>query len=548
VLELASFRDGAARYVTVELSPEWGRTEQRLRNSAARSLYQRAAASNAAKRPKRAWREWLEAERFVQPYRDAAALAEKARQKALTRVAIVPFACDDPTLGRDVATAWRDEIGQRMAPPTASFTRILGAEAVESAVSLAQLGRLTRAEALRAGRDAAPGGVYVGDGTSTRLEIFKDHVSRRIVQKDTDGTRRVFWIDVPIEVVARTRVVTVKVDCEVVSARGGASLAHRVIERSTSARVVWTSHSPEGDIDTYSLVSDEVRAADPARTKQVESRWKAVCGNETTLQQVLSARRSTRGSGQYDRGALPRFIEGAAFVMLSELPPANDPRWPPSRTAGSRCIGARGVDEVDDVDLDCPPHRPARAEAPQETGRVRGVQSRPSDATAAANPDRTRQSRTVNRAASPRAAEGEPAPARFRERLAAGPARKKSAPRSSTSARRGRSPRHERRRGPVPGPRPPRRAARRSARTRRNAKDSAQVQRGPGQRGAACPSRLSPAPLAAARLRDILRAPGAARRARRPTVHRPRACVRRARAPRRRAAPARRRQCRGRGG
>lgn len=359
VLELASFRAGAARYVTVEVSPEWGRTEQRLRNSAARSLYQRAAASNAAKRPKRAWQEWLEAERFVQPYRDAAALAEKARQKALTRVAIVPFACDDPTLGRDVATAWRDEIGQRMAPPTASFTRILGAEAVESAVSLAQLGRLTRAEAIRAGRDAGADRVVwgsVGDiESSTRLEIFKDRVSRRIVQKDTDGTRRVFWIDVPIEVVARTRVVTVKVDCEVVSARGGASLAHRVIERSTSARVVWTSHSPEGDIDSYALVSDEVRTADPARAKQAESRWKAVCGSETTLQQVLSARRTTRGSGQYDRGALPRFIEGAAFVMLSELPPANDLAlaaltngWQPLHVELSR------LDAVDDVDLGLP--------------------------------------------------------------------------------------------------------------------------------------------------------------------------------------------------
>ncbi|MCC6652388.1 MAG: hypothetical protein IT348_14645, partial [Candidatus Eisenbacteria bacterium] len=233
VLELASFRAGAARYTTVEVSPEWARAELRLRQCAARTMYQRAVASQAAKRPKRASHEWLEAERFVGPYRDAAALAEKARQKALTRVAIVPFECDDASLGRDVATAWRDEIGRRMAPPTAAFTRVLGADAVENAISLAQLGRLTRAEAVRAGRDAGAERVVwgrVGDiESSTRLEIFKEHVSRRIVQKDTDGTRRVFWIDVPIEVVARTRVVTVSVDCEVVSVRGGASLAHRVI-------------------------------------------------------------------------------------------------------------------------------------------------------------------------------------------------------------------------------------------------------------------------------------------------------------------------------
>jgi hypothetical protein len=56
----------------------------------------------------------------------------------------------------------------------------------------------------------------------------------------------------------------------------------------------------------------------------VEKRWESVCGEKTTLGQVLAARRSTRSSGRYAREALPRFVAGAAFVFLEELPPAED--------------------------------------------------------------------------------------------------------------------------------------------------------------------------------------------------------------------------------
>jgi hypothetical protein len=118
---------------------------------------------------------------------------------------------------------------------------------------------------------------------------------------------------------------------------------------------VWTSFTPEGDLGAYALVSDLVRAARPDRAREVESKWKEVCGENTTLQQVLEARRSNRSSGHYDRDALPRFMAGAAFVFLQDLPPQNDlafaalaQGWQPLAKDLTR------LDAIDDVDLAMP--------------------------------------------------------------------------------------------------------------------------------------------------------------------------------------------------
>jgi hypothetical protein len=132
----------------------------------------------------------------------------------------------------------------------------------------------------------------------------------------------------------------------------GASVSHQRFDRSTSARVVWTSYQPEGDISAYSLVSATVRSADPDRARRVETRWKAVCGDGTTLQQVLQARRSSRDDGHYQRSSLARFASGAAFVFLTDLPPADDLAYAAlSRGCGPLRDDLARLDAVDDVDL-----------------------------------------------------------------------------------------------------------------------------------------------------------------------------------------------------
>lgn len=357
VLEFASFRGDAARYVTIDVSPAWPARERALRNTAARTWYSDAMRAVANKRPKAAYDAFVACERYVSPFRDATKRRDATFERAVTRVAVVPFASpSDPTMGQELAEQWRDAIAQQLQPPAARFTRVLGAEAITSKMSVSQLGRLSREDAVRLGRKAGADRVVWGSvgaiKSDTRLLYFKDHVARRTVQKNAAGETVTRWVQVPIEVVARVRDVSVDVDAEVLSTVTGAALSHQRVPRSTSARVVWTSYMPEGELDRYALVADDVRKQDPEFAKGVETRWKNVCGEGVTLQQVLAARRQTRGEARYDRGSLGRFAVGTAFVFLQELPPAEDLArtalaggWQPLRSELAR------LDGIDDIDL-----------------------------------------------------------------------------------------------------------------------------------------------------------------------------------------------------
>jgi hypothetical protein len=358
VLELTAFRENAARYATIPVGASWPDEEERLRLTAAHAYYERGRDAASAGLPKKAWAEFTDAERFVPGYRDVAKRAERALRDAATAVAVVPFASPstDPALGVDVAKAWRDDLLQSLSPPRTRFTRILGGGAIEGSMRVSDLDGLTRDRAIRLARKAGAQRVVWGSigriHANTRIDWFRDTVARRVVVRDSEGGESTRWVDVPIEVVARVRDVKVGVDYEVIATGSGASLASRHFDRTISARVVWTSHHPEGDPASYELVSETTRASNPRRAKDVESRWKSVCGDATTLVQVLEARRSTKGPGRGAREALPRFAAGAAFVFLEELPSAEELAY---TALTERFSPVRGdlvkLDTVDDAEL-----------------------------------------------------------------------------------------------------------------------------------------------------------------------------------------------------
>jgi len=358
VLELSEFRENAARYATIPVGAEWPEEEHTLRGTAARLHYHRGLNAANSDRPKKACAEFAHAERFVPGYRDVAKRADRALGEALTRVALLPFRAtsEDASLGVEVAQAWRDNLLQDFAPPAASFTRILGDDAIERFMTVSELEGLSREQAIRLGRKAGAHRVVWGSigrvRSSTKLNLFRDTIVRRVVEREAKGSESVRWVEVPIEVVARVRDVTVGVDYEVIAVKSGVSIAHRHFDRSTSARVVWTSHQVEGDPASYSLVSETVRAANPDRVKEVEKRWKSVCGDATTLVQVLQARRASGNSGRYARESLPRFLAGAAFVFLEDLPPAEDLAYA-ALAQGSAPLreDLLRLDQIDDVDL-----------------------------------------------------------------------------------------------------------------------------------------------------------------------------------------------------
>jgi hypothetical protein len=362
VLELTAFREGAARYATIPVGEEWREEEETLRQTAAREYYESGRDAASAGLPKKAWVEFNEAERFVPGYRDVAKRSERALRDAATAVAVVPFETQSshPGLGVDVAKAWRDDLLQSLTPPRTRFTRILGGDAIEGSMRVSELDGLTRDDAIRLARKAGAQRVVWGSigrvHSNTRIDWFRDTVSRRVVVRNSEGQESAQWVDVPIEVVARVRDVKVGVDYEVISTRGGASLASRHYDRTISARVVWTSHQPEGDPASYDLVSETTRASNPKRAKDVESRWKSVCGDATTLVQVLEARRSAKGSKHGPREALPRFAAGAAFVFLEELPSPGELAYTALTESFSPVRGdLLKLDMVDDAELTVAP-------------------------------------------------------------------------------------------------------------------------------------------------------------------------------------------------
>jgi len=179
---------------------------------------------------------------------------------------------------------------------------------------------------------------------------MSDIVSHRVREKQPDGQVVTRWVDAPIEVVARLRDVTVHATYEIDRTRDGAALAQQRVDPSTTARVLWTSYQPVGDLDEYALVASTVRSTDPDRVRRVEAGWKAACG-EATLHDVLAARVATTGGGQYGRGMLARFAAGTAFVFLEELPPANDLAVAALSTCPPLSRDLLKLDGVDDVDL-----------------------------------------------------------------------------------------------------------------------------------------------------------------------------------------------------
>ena len=358
VLELAAFRLNANHYAAITVDPAWAREEQALRRTAALTCYRRGSVDLESHRPKRAWLHFADARRFVPDFREAAKEADRARVQALDRVAVIPFATVSASarLGREVAAQWRDALARGLMPPDAHFTRLLGSAAVEQQMKVSQQGHLSREEAIRLGRKAGAERVVWGSigevESHTQLHLFRNTIAHHVVAQDPGGVTVARWEEVPVDMISRVRTVTVDVDYEVIATTGGTTLAHQHAQRSASARVVWTTYVPEGDLGSYALVSDPVRATDPERATDVEGRWKEACGESATLRQVLDAIRAVRHTDHYDRGALPRFMTGAAFVFLKDLPPANDLAfaalsggWEPLRADLQR------LDTVDDVDL-----------------------------------------------------------------------------------------------------------------------------------------------------------------------------------------------------
>jgi len=358
VLKFVDFRTSAIPYTTVHLSDAWMADEARLRQGAAQRHYADGIAAAKARRPKKAYAQFMETERFVADYRDVAQRADAALRQATTRVAVLPLqsTLGDVNLGRGIASEWSASLTEHL-PAGDYFTRVLPADAVERAMSVADLGRTTRADAIRLGTKLGADRVVWGSigpvDSKADIHFFQRTIWHLASGKDAAGHTTSSWLEVPIQVVSRTRTVSVDLAYEVISTHGGTTLAREHGARSINARAVWTAYVPDGGPESYALVTDEMRRTNPDRCQQIESEWASVVGAGTTLAQVLEAKRTGARQSADPADVLARYAAGATFVMLQDLPSTQDlahaalaAGWQPVQHSLIQ------LDPVDDLDLD----------------------------------------------------------------------------------------------------------------------------------------------------------------------------------------------------
>lgn len=360
VLELAGFRARAMRYVDASPDSAWRSDERALRRGAARVWYDRGVAAADGGRPKKAYAAFVETERYVAGFRDVADRMALVLERARTRVAVLPLSGTSTSagLGVRISAHWRDELAQRLTGGEVRFTRVIRGEEVERVMTVSELGRLTREDAIRIGRRVGAArvvwGTLGGVRSDTRTDRFDDVIARRVVEKDAHGDPVVRWTDVPIDVIARERTVSVDVEVQILSTDEETTLAARDLGRSLTARTVWTAFRPEGDLDAYALVPEPARDGDPGRVRRVETRWKAVAGPGMGLKKLLGTARAERSGGHYRREVLPHFYSGGPDpVFLDDVPPVEDLAFA-AMVKGWEAVleDLRRLDPIDDLDLE----------------------------------------------------------------------------------------------------------------------------------------------------------------------------------------------------
>ena len=331
-LEFRAFRTEVDRYpVAIARDPEDLEVEARLATAAARILYRGAERSLDEGRPKEAYHRFRDSERFDPGYRDVARRVVDAHEQALTRVAILPFEDQANVAGLATALAGRiaAETGRRTGSPALFFTRIVDPEQVLEHVTVGQLRRMTRDDALRIGRRLRAERVVYGRYTALRVDNtthdFTVPIYRRTVQHVTDGPDRVLWRESSVSVLARERRVALTMAFEVLDTRTGEVVAQHDEPREAFARVVWSDYRADGECKEYALGHEELEREAPDRVRDGRDRWKRVMGS-WSLPDFLERARSERVRSGWSSERRRDFYTDTRQrpVFLAELPGVDD--------------------------------------------------------------------------------------------------------------------------------------------------------------------------------------------------------------------------------
>jgi hypothetical protein len=330
VLELDDFHAEVARHhVTLAPDPEFDAQAAAIRMGAARLYYDQGVRSLAADFPKRACGELSEAERFAPGDRDIAGQLARARERAVTPIALLPFnnEVSAPELSRQLSDEILKQMRYQLTASAFRFTRLIGEDQVNAQMTVAEAGRLTREDAVRLGRALGARRVVLGRihdlRSDTRTDTYHEPIYHRAERRGEDGKPHARYDEERFEAVSRERQVSIVLDVEVIETAGGGRLASHSEERGVAAHTVFTRFLPDGSCDDYAIAPPDWK--DSERGSDREKEWHERFGS-WTLPSLLDQARRNPGRTRYEPRYRPEFsvVGTNTPVWLDDLPPVEE--------------------------------------------------------------------------------------------------------------------------------------------------------------------------------------------------------------------------------
>jgi hypothetical protein len=330
--ELDAFRRELSDY-HVGLLPDtvFSRQEDQIRSSAAGVYYQRGVQALGARQARVAYDAFLAARDLFPAYRDVESLIREALAKAVEHVAILPFANQTDVRGLSMEMADRvySEVTRRITTRDFRFTVVMNRDQVYARVPVAGLSRMTREDAVRIGRqlgaDCVIYGRFFGLTARTNSDTWHQTVVRREVTRDGKGGTSERYVEDPVDVVRRTREVSIQYEFEVLDTETGAPLGSGSDVLRSEARTLYTDFTPRENTDDYLLYQPDLRKREPDRAKALDKGWKDHVGSWSVPEFMEHARKAK------DRAAYRPAYRSEFFghtrdhpVFLGDLPPEGD--------------------------------------------------------------------------------------------------------------------------------------------------------------------------------------------------------------------------------
>ncbi len=329
-LELDELRADALSHGAILSDPtEFVAKETRIRHGAAGIRYRAALASLKLDKPKLAYHQLLDVRRFQPGFRDIDTRLPKVWERAVTRVAVLPFDDETGTEGLSRVIADRMTAELRSRSKAFEFTQIVPSDQVYEAMHVAQLGDMTKDEAVELGRKLGASRVVFGRFHNLRTRSDNDRyhgtIWRRHTDRDTSGHDVERYADIPFDAIERWRQVELQIQFQVIDVASEAAVVDKSRDLDATAHTLYSDFVPEGDVNAYVLVPPSLKEKDPDRCARAEQDWHSTFKGWTVPKFLERAKRD-HSHRHYRSEYRDQFVglDADHPVFLDDIPSAPD--------------------------------------------------------------------------------------------------------------------------------------------------------------------------------------------------------------------------------